>query len=221
MLQILIFLSSIQYFDIGLTYDDGPTNTSHKLVQYLKGENIVAMFFPLGNITVYDKTYLQKLLINNHEVGNHTYSHLDLKNAPIKNIEREFEKQHELLVFAGFDVKYFRYPNGRESKRILPLLKKYSYNGIADWDFFTGDIFGRTDEQMLYSFKRNINKGIENQRFDLIILLHDCSAGVLRRTKKMVSFIKDKNMGASLLDRRVVLFRFSSPAKIFNRRNGK
>lgn len=218
MLHILIFLAGIQYFDIGLTYDDGPTNESYKLAKYLSGENITAMFFPLGAKLAADKNYLPILLINKHEVGNHTYSHLDLKNASIKSIDAEFIKQHELLVAADLEIKYFRNPSGHSAKRIPYLLKKYNYVGIADWDVFTGDIFGRTDAQILFSIDKNIKNKLKGNKFDLIVLFHDCSAGVLRRTKRLVSFIKDKNMGASFFDKRIVLFRFSSPAKIFNRR---
>jgi len=65
---------------------------------------------------------------------------------------------------------------------------------------------------------RAINKKLLKQNFDLIILFHDCSAGVLRRTRKLVQFIKIKNLNSSLMDKGVVFYQLSSPAEIFKRR---
>lgn len=216
--SILIFLAGIRFFDIGLTYDDGPIKKSYKLIDYLYGENIQAMFFPVGLRILNNKKYLPLLIIKNHEVGNHTYSHLELDNIKEKQVRQEFLKQHELLMTYGLKVKFFRYPSGKKSKHIASLLKTQNYKGVADWDYFTGDIFHKSDEGIIRSFKYKINRFINENKFDMIVLLHDCSPGVLRRTKKIIEFIKFKNKEASLLDKNVVLFRFSSPSEIFSRR---
>jgi len=142
----------------------------------------------------------------------------NIHKAPIKKIDAEFTRQHEILVRAGFSVKFFRYPSGKPSKRLKYLLKKYNYDGIADWDVATGDIFKKTDDQIIYLIDRAINKKLLKQNFDLIILFHDCSAGVLRRTRKLVQFIKIKNLNSSLMDKGVVFYQLSSPAEIFKRR---
>jgi peptidoglycan/xylan/chitin deacetylase (PgdA/CDA1 family) len=199
MTQILVLLYSIQFYDIVLTYDDGPINESYKLVEFLSSENISATFFPTLFGSPQKEKFIEFTLINKHDVGNHTYTHKDLPKLDKKSAIGEVLRAHEIIVKYNAHIRYFRYPSGLLDKRIFNTLKSLHYTHVVYWDVFSGDIFKTTDEQMIGRVRRNITKNIKRKKYSSIVLFHDCSSGSIRRTKQLIKFMKDFNLNKNIL----------------------
>lgn len=109
---------------VALTFDDGPSSNSKKIVNLLDELNIKATFFVLGcNV----EKYADELkYINDHgnEIGNHSYSHPDFRKLSLEQGLKEIEKT-QAIVFKtiGRYPRIFRFPYGLVNKQILNNIK--------------------------------------------------------------------------------------------------
>lgn len=60
---------------IALTFDDGPSPDSLRLLEILARENVPATFFQCGLNVLRHSGIARELYAEGHEIGNHTYSH--------------------------------------------------------------------------------------------------------------------------------------------------
>lgn len=60
---------------IALTFDDGPSDGSLQLIDYLAAEGIPATFFQCGKNVERHPEIARRIHERGHEIGNHTYSH--------------------------------------------------------------------------------------------------------------------------------------------------
>lgn len=95
-----------------LTFDDGPSGNTLKILDILKERNIQATFFVVGNKDMTD-TY-KRIVDEGHTLGNHTYGH-DYKGI-YKSTEDFFtdvDKLNDLLEeVTGQRSKILRFPGG-------------------------------------------------------------------------------------------------------------
>lgn len=176
MTNILLFVLSIRFVDIGLTFDDGPTNASYGLARMLADHKIVAMFFPTGTNLNYHPHFVSFARDLGHKFGNHTYDHLRLRVATENKVMASILLQHRLLG----EARWFRYPDGEPDDRVFPLLHALGYLGIMKWDRHSMDLHGATYEQ---SARIAMKGGI--------ILFHDCNASVAYRIHVLLKTIKE------------------------------
>ena len=100
-----------------LTFDDGPTpEITHWVLSELKKHNAKATFFCIGdNIRKYPAIFKQ-VILENHSIGNHTYTHLNgWKTGNDVYIENVFDCQSEIEKFKIYNLKskVFRPPYGK------------------------------------------------------------------------------------------------------------
>lgn len=129
----IVFQKPNKNFCLYLTFDDGPSpEITDWVLKTLKKEQIHATFFCLGSqVELYPEIF-EKIIINNHSIGNHGYEHLDgwktSKKNYLENIEKGFEKTNS---------KLFRPPYGRINPFwISPILEK---NQLIFWSVLTED----------------------------------------------------------------------------------
>ncbi len=75
-----------------LTFDDGPTPSSLKIVASLKRNNFKATFFPLGLKMGRHSPEAKDLLSSGMEIGAHSYSHRDLTKAGNLSLDKEISE---------------------------------------------------------------------------------------------------------------------------------
>ncbi|HQE11230.1 MAG TPA: polysaccharide deacetylase family protein [Flavipsychrobacter sp.] len=147
---------------IYLTFDDGPNPIATPFVlDVLKQFDVKATFFCIGkNIEAHPEIY-QRILDENHVVGNHTYQHYNGWKTNNHQYLKSIFKTQQLI-----EHKLFRPPYGRIK---ISQAKKLVERGwkIIMWDVLSGDFDTTLDSTTC------INNVLSNIEQGSIIVFHD------------------------------------------------
>lgn len=101
------------YKMVALTFDDGPSPYTGKLLDALKARGAHATFFMVGdrlaNYSDYRK-YAKRMADEGHQLGNHSWSHAELTNYGYSKVSQELSSTRKYLVEAGGDKTYYVRP---------------------------------------------------------------------------------------------------------------
>ena len=174
-----------------LTFDDGPSNSTEKILNTLKDKEVHGTFFVLGSSIEKDskrQEYLKEELKSGNAIANHSYSHDFKKLYPgnklnIDYFMDEFNKTNDIMqsILGGeFDCRVLRMPGGYGTRKYYkdPSLKEFDNtlqeNGIinVDWNALDGDAEGKpySTEEML-NYVKKTSKGKNH----VVILMHDAA----------------------------------------------
>ncbi|EHK2326843.1 polysaccharide deacetylase family protein [Clostridium perfringens] len=174
-----------------LTFDDGPSNSTEKILNTLKDKDVHGTFFVLGSSIEKDskrQEYLKEELKSGNAIANHSYSHDFKKLYPgnklnIDYFMDEFNKTNDIMqsILGGeFDCRVLRMPGGYGTRKYYkdPSLKEFDNtlqeNGIinVDWNALDGDAEGKpySTEEML-NYVKKTSKGKNH----VVILMHDAA----------------------------------------------
>ncbi|WP_223706661.1 polysaccharide deacetylase family protein [Flavobacterium potami] len=172
---------------IAITFDDGPSIYTLKVLDLLKEYNAKATFFCIGKNIEMHPEILQKVISEGHLVGNHSYSHskfFDFYNA--KKITEELRKTDELLEkFTSKKINFFRPPYGVTTPSIRRALKITGHKTIG-WNIRSLD-GGTTDvELILNRIKKRVSPGG-------IVLLHDTAPHSVYVLEQFLQFLQQNN----------------------------
>jgi peptidoglycan/xylan/chitin deacetylase (PgdA/CDA1 family) len=144
---------------IYLTFDDGPTKElTFWILKELEKYNAKATFFCLGKNIEKHKENFHLISKKEHQIGNHTFNHLNGWNTKNTNYFEDIEKCQKI-----YQSKLFRPPFGRINlSQINKLKKEYK---IIMWDINCWDF--DSDK------KSNSSKILKNIESGSIVLLHD------------------------------------------------
>ncbi len=96
---------------VALTFDDGPSKETDKILAILSELNIKATFFVTGAALEKHMNEGEKMVASGHELGNHSYSHKRMVLKSFEFVKSEIEKTDSLIKRTGYqgDI-YFRAP---------------------------------------------------------------------------------------------------------------
>ena len=148
--------------EIYLTFDDSPTpEFTLWILNLLSNLNIKATFFCVGESSEKYPEIIDKILNNGHQIGNHTYSHMNGFLCCKKTYLKDIEKCKNILP----NTNLFRPPFGKMYPwQISKIKEKYK---IIMWDVLSYDFSENISDKKL---KRNILKNTESGS---IIVFHD------------------------------------------------
>ena len=124
---------------IALTFDDGPRkSTTTKLLDGLRERGASATFFLVGEQVEVNRELVERMKVEGHQVGNHTWSHVKLEGADAGTVAWEIKKTNDLLVsILGEDSYWLRPPYGRiqeaQKKQIAVPMVTWSIDS-RDWE---------------------------------------------------------------------------------------
>ena len=95
-----------------LTFDDGPSINTPHLLDMLEEYGIPATFFLLGNQAERHPDIVKRILAEGHEVGNHSYSHPNLRAVSLARKEEELRRTDTILRNLGATPQFMRPPYG-------------------------------------------------------------------------------------------------------------
>lgn len=155
-----------------LTFDDGPSpEVTPAILDVLKQYGIKATFFMQGTYINDHLRLAQRVYLEGHTIGNHSYTH-KLKNlTSILKFKEETIKTNELIMKISGSYPYlFRPPYGiRMTGSYLEFLRSKSLR-IIKWNVESGDSRGKTvTSNKIY---QNVADSLNTSK-DVVIILHD------------------------------------------------
>jgi len=126
-----------------LTFDDGPSKWTPKVLDILKEYEVPATFFVLGSLAEAQEETVRRIVREGHALGNHTYDHKykDLYGSFASFWEQVQRTGVILERIAGEPVTLLRAPGGTASNFdafYFYYLEKAGYS-VHDWNVDSGD----------------------------------------------------------------------------------
>lgn len=97
---------------VALTFDDGPSNITEKVLDILEQNGIVGTFFLIGElVTPEKKPILERQLAMGCEIANHSFTHSDMSKMSAETIKEEIDKTSAVIRdLVNVETKFFRPP---------------------------------------------------------------------------------------------------------------
>lgn len=163
---------------IYLTFDDGPSIYTEKLLNTLKSYKVKSTFFVTNQKPKY-QNLISRMNKDGHAVAVHTYSHLWDIYSSVDSFMADFNAMNEIVEKqTGKPARIFRFPGGTNnlisksySEGIMTTLSKYMLeNGYTyfDWNVDSNDTSLTNPSDII----ANLISQIKNKRTS-VILAHD------------------------------------------------
>ena len=167
-----------------LTFDDGPSNNTHQILDILKQYNVKATFFVLGSqVEIFPET-TNRIYNEGHYIANHGYSHKysNIYQSP-EQVLNEYNQCNQIVAntinIPEYNSHLFRFPGGSVGgkyaeikKQAITLLEQNEILYI-NWNSLTGDS-EKTNPSEEY-IMNNLQKTSEGKN-NLVVLMHDAQA---------------------------------------------
>lgn len=159
-----------------LTFDDGPSQYTEKLLEILDRHNIKATFFVIPEDTEECFALMKKIVDSGHTIGVHSYTHkYESIYADVESFLNDFASARELIYQAtGVSCKLFRFPGGSKNSynegTWQEIVGEMNRRGFVyfDWNVDSEDAVGANWTTMYNNVMNQIN-GTDRA----VILMHD------------------------------------------------
>lgn len=149
---------------IALTFDDGPhPYYTEQLLDGLKERGVHVTFFVTGEHAELHPDVIKRMQEEGHLIGNHTYSHIQLRSDNREEFKQQLIKTNEIIKeITGEEVEYVRPPYGSWDKKFESELNMFPVLWTVDpLDWCSSNVSCITE------------KIVDNVEENDIILMHD------------------------------------------------
>ncbi|GAA4224289.1 hypothetical protein GCM10022254_03390 [Actinomadura meridiana] len=167
---------------VSLTFDDGPGPYTARLLDTLKGRGVRATFFMLGENVHAHRNLVRRMVMEGHEVANHTWSHPDLTGLPPAEVRSQVQQTQKAIKDAsGVAPTLLRPPYGATDKTVgsatgMPLIL-WSVDTL-DWRY--------------RSVTRDTRVGIKEPQSGGVVLFHDIHKPSVESIPKVVDGLRKR-----------------------------
>ncbi|MFV0322691.1 MAG: polysaccharide deacetylase family protein [Alphaproteobacteria bacterium] len=120
-----------------ITFDDGPHKNDYKILAILAKERVKATFYYNGSKVSTYPNLVKKVVASGHGLGNHSYSHKNLKAVSSTQQYNEIMKSQKILEKYG-KVKTYRPAFGSITPYAQSVLKQQGLREVR-WNIDTND----------------------------------------------------------------------------------
>jgi peptidoglycan/xylan/chitin deacetylase (PgdA/CDA1 family) len=171
---------------IAITFDDGPSAQTGKLLAVLGENNITATFFLIGQNIRARPEQARQIFAAGHEIGNHSdgYSALGVTGTASENDIRQSLAAASAAIqeTTGGSPSFFRAPNLDYGDTLIAIVREMGMALIGT------DVIGRDWEENITT-ERIINNVLTSAKDGGVILLHELYGGDTERTLRAVPVI--------------------------------
>lgn len=185
-------LYEVPAHSVALTFDDGPSDYTEKILAVLKRDHVTASFFFIGNRVSRWPTAVRDVAAYGAEVGDHSETHPDLENlAPAEQMAQIADAEKAIQSVDGdVPITLFRPPYGAFDKETFQVLDDLHMNMALwnrdprDWDNKTsaqiyqavvdgnpsGGVFDLHETAATFAALPDIIQALQNQGLTLVTL---------------------------------------------------
>lgn len=172
--------------EIAITFDDGPTDFTPKILELLDRYNAKATFFCIGKQVEKHPDIFNQIIAKDHEIGNHTFNHSNSTGFfSSKKIIDEIQKTDEEFLKYNIKTKLYRPPFGITNPNIAKAIKKLNKKSIG-WNIRSLDTVLEDESKILKRILPKVKPGS-------IILLHDTSEKSARVLENLLLNLHHQN----------------------------
>ncbi|NTU24357.1 DUF1343 domain-containing protein [Brevibacillus sp. HB1.2] len=194
-----------------LTFDDGPSSVTPRVLDTLKTHQVKATFFIVGREVAGHEAILKRIVAEGHALGGHSYSHnYQLVYKNMESFFADLEKGSQMIEKAtGVKPAVFRYPGGSTNTVSLKYQDPKRYNkqhtvmhaikaeaqqrgySFIDWNVTNGD--ARSNKYTAAQTLANIKQQVKSQK-EIVVLMHDSStkSPTAEALPEIISYLKEK-----------------------------
>ncbi len=175
---------------IYLTFDDGPSNYTSRLLDILAKYNVKATFFVVNTGAI---SIISRAAAEGHTVAVHTTTHnFDTIYASEEAYIKDLETMQDIIYqYTGTKTMMFRFPGGSSNTvsrfnkgimtRLTKLLPEMGYR-YFDWNVDSNDAGGATTSAEVFN---NVIRGIQQCK-SAIVLQHDTQGFSVSAVEKII-----------------------------------
>jgi peptidoglycan/xylan/chitin deacetylase (PgdA/CDA1 family) len=124
---------------VALTFDDGPTPYTDRLLGILNDAGAKATFFEIGNKVAANPAGAKRVVDAGMELGSHTWEHPNMTTIPIDAVPAQFSKANDAIKAAtGQTPKLWRPAGGLTDDAVNKIAAQYGLAAIL-WDVIPFD----------------------------------------------------------------------------------
>lgn len=171
---------------VALTFDDGPHSTlTPKLLDILSREKVDATFYVIGRLVQQYPLIVQRMTEEGHEIGNHTWTHPDLRKISDKKIIDEMAKTSKVIKQVTGHLPYsMRAPYGGINDRVFRQIPKED-RPVVMWTVDPRD-WKKPGVQTV------VSRVVEGCKPGAIILLHDIHQETIEAVPQIIQRLRAK-----------------------------
>jgi peptidoglycan/xylan/chitin deacetylase (PgdA/CDA1 family) len=171
---------------VALTFDDGPSSMTPEYLRILQEKGVHATFFLIGSNVQHQPGLAAMIAANGDEIGNHTYSHLNLAKASITEAVYDILRGQNCIEQATHQkLSLMRPPGGELDVPVIKAIQRLGYT-IVFWNIDPQDwMKGATSKQIIGNIMTNLHPGS-------IILLHEGKPPTLEALPELIDDLRQR-----------------------------
>ncbi len=159
-----------------LTFDDGPSKQTQKVLNVLKKKKVKATFFVIGREDEFSKGIYKRIVKEGHTLGMHSYSHIYKElYGSLDGFKRDFHKISDYLFdVTGQRSVFYRFPGGSSnSVNQFPVQEYTAFlkeQGVSymDWNVIAAN--GTTDNVSKEEMVKSVMDGVARYSTSVVLM---------------------------------------------------
>jgi probable sporulation protein (polysaccharide deacetylase family) len=152
----------------------------------LKKHNVSASFFLEGRWVKNNPGMAKMIAEAGHEIGNHSFTHPDMKQLSAPKINEEIKKTNEVIeAVTGVQTKWFAPPSGSYKEEVVQIAAAHKL-GTVMWSVDTIDWQKPAPEKLISRVMGKVHNGA-------LILMHPTES-TANSLEQLILQIKDKDL---------------------------
>ena len=206
----------LQPGEVVLTFDDGPWPRNTPAVLAALAANCTrAVFFPIGEHSMWAPEILRQVAAAGHTIGSHTWSHKDLAKLSAQDAKDEIEKGISAVHWAlgASAAPFFRFPALSHAPEMVTYLGQRNI-AIFSADMDSLDFKIRKPEQVIASVMAKLKKNGKG-----IVLMHDFQKATAEAAPELLRQLKANGYKVVFLKAKTPLQTIASYDEIIGKNN--
>lgn len=180
---------------VSITIDDAPNfpENTIKMLDVLKKHNVHATFFCIGEYMVKSPEIMDRMFKEGHIIGNHTYTHVDLKTVNLQEVFiKEIIRTQDLVdSFSHYNgAGFFRPPYGSLTSNQKDYLEHMGYK-VRMWDWSAEDWDNNVSVKEIIAYHKD---KINNNTLETPIMLFHLSNQSVIALDSVLCYIEQRNI---------------------------